>query len=117
MFRFTDSIRVYVSAEPIDFRRGLNGLLSLIEATFGHTPQAEYLFLFRDRHRKKIKAVFWDKNGFILFYKRLEDGHFQFPKNRRGKMELNRLQLECLLSGMDFMPRTPDSSTVYSVFS
>lgn len=69
MISFSESIRVYISLESIDFRRGLNGLLGLIQETFDHEPQEDYLFLFCDRSRKKIKAVFWDRNGFMLIYK------------------------------------------------
>ena len=117
MIYFDESIQVYVSLETLDFRCGLNGLLARIQTTFGHTPQKDYLFLFCDGRRKKIKAVFWDKNGFMLLYKRLEAGTFQFPKNRAGKIQLDRLQLECLLSGMNFIAPTCDKPNEYSVFS
>jgi transposase len=117
MIRFPESIQVYVSCEPIDFRRGLDGLLALIESTFGQAPIAPYLFLFCNKHRTKIKAVCWDANGFILLYKRVEVGKFQFPKNRQGKFVLNRLQLECLLSGMSFMSTVPGNPQRYTVFS
>jgi transposase len=117
MIRFSDSIRVYASFDAIDFRRGLDGLLSLIQSVFSCDPREEYLFLFFDRSRKKIKAVFFDKNGFVLLYKRLEVGKFQVSKNQHGKIELNRLQLECLLSGMSFMPETCVKPNEYSVFS
>jgi len=117
MIQFSASIKVYASLETLDFRRGLNGLLTLIQATFGHAPQDDYLFLFCDSSRKKIKAVFWDKNGFMLLYKRLEVGKFQFPKIREGKIQLNRLQLECLLSGMNFIVPKCDKPNEYSVFS
>jgi len=117
MMKFDEGIKVYVSLEVIDFRRGLDGLLGLVESTFGHAPQARYLFLFCDRSRRKIKALFWDKNGFMLLYKRLEQGKFQFPKNQAGNRVLNRLQLECLLSGMSFVSTLQKSLPTYSVFS
>lgn len=117
MIRFSALIQVYVSLETLDFRCGLNGLLARIQTTFGHLPQKDYLFLFCDGRRKKIKAVFWDKNGFVLLYKRLEAGRFQFPKIREGKIALNRLQLECLLSGMNFIAPTCNKVNEYSVFS
>lgn len=117
MIRFSDEIKVYVSLGSIDFRRGLDGLLSMVESTFGEAPQAPYLFLFCDKRRQKIKALFWDSNGFMLLYKRLEHGQFAFPKNRAGNIELNRLQLECLLSGMNFISTLPQSAQRYSVFS
>jgi transposase len=117
MIYFDGSIRVYVSLGVIDFRCGLDGLLGLVESTFGHAPQEQYLFIFRDRSRRKIKALFWDKNGFVLLYKRLENGKFQFPKNQLGNIELNRLQLECLLSGMSFASTLEAQQQKYSVFS
>jgi len=117
MIHFSDSIQVYVNLGVIDFRRGLDGLLGLVRSTFGHAPQERYLFLFRDRSRRKIKALFWDKNGFLLLYKRLENGTFQFPKNQEGNVELNRLQLECLLSGMSFVSTPPTKPPKYSIFS
>ena len=116
MIQFSDSILVYVNLSPIDFRLGLNGLLTLIESVFGKEPQGEYLFLFRDRTRKKIKAVYWDHNGFVLLYKRLEVGKFQFPKVWNGEMQLNRLQLECLLSGMNFIHANAMKANKYVVF-
>lgn len=117
MIYFEESIQVYVSLGVTDFRRGLDGLLGLVESTFGHAPQERYLFLFRDRSRRKIKALFWDKNGFVLLYKRLENGKFQFPKNQEGNIELNRLQLECLLSGMSFTSTLQTQQNKYSIFS
>lgn len=117
MIQFSASIRVYVNFEPVDFRRGLDGLLSLIQSTFDCQPQEDYLFLFCDGRCKKIKAVFWDKNGFVLLYKRLEVGRFQFPKNRMGKIELTRLQLECLLSGMSFISPPCAKPHEYCVFN
>ncbi len=117
MIRFSDSICVQVSLAPVDFRLGLNGLLMLIGEVFSKNPQEEYLFLFRDRTRKKIKAVYWDKNGFTLLYKRMETEKFQFPKLIDGEIQLNRLQLECLLSGMDFMRESALKPNEYVVYS
>lgn len=117
MIRFSDSICVQVSLVPVDFRLGLNGLLALIEPVFHENPQAEYLFLFRDRTRKKIKAVYWDHEGFVLFYKRMETTRFQFPKIINGEIQLNRLQLECLLSGMDFIKENALKHASYMVYS
>jgi transposase len=116
MMYFKDKLQVYVSLGTIDFRCGLDRLLMLIEATFGHAPQEPYLFLFCDKRRGKLKALFWHDNGFVLLYKRLESGKFQFPKHQAGNVLLNRLQLECLLSGMSFMPSVSSAQQKYSVF-
>ena len=117
MISFKENICVYISLEPIDFRKGLNGLLVLTQAVFSQLPQSDHLFLFRDVSGKKLKAVYWDTNGFMLLYKRLETGKFQFPKILSGEMQLDRLQLECLLSGMDFIRKEVKKANEYAVFS
>ena len=116
MIYFQESLCVYVHLTPIDFRFGLNRLLGLIEPCFGAHPQCGALFLFRDRRGIRIKALYWDQNGFVLMYKRLEGSCFQFPKLRSGHLILNRLQLECLLSGMSFI-QTAKKASEYTHFS
>ncbi len=117
MISFDASIKVFVSLEPIDFRKGLHGLLALIISVFNQPAQGPYLFLFRDRTARKIKAIYWDENGFVLLYKCLSIGKFQFPKNKNGEIRLDRLQLECLLSGMQFIKNNAINNAMYSVFN
>lgn len=116
MIRFSEDIKVYVSLSPVDFRKGLNGLLVLVQDVFKQSPQSSALFLFRDQSRKKVKALYWNGNGFILVYKRLEVGRFCFPRNRQGEIVLDRLQLECLLSGMNFIREKSTDTEPYSVY-
>lgn len=116
MIAFPVSLQVFVSLEPIDFRKGLHGLLALIESAFQPSVQGRNLFLFRDRTGRKIKAIYWDNNGFVLLYKVLSAGKFQFPALKNGSMQLDRLQLECLLSGMNFMRQTPFKDNEYTAF-
>lgn len=116
MIRFAEDIQVYVSLAPIDFRKGLNGLLILVQEVFKESPQSSYLFLFRDQSRRKLKALYWDGTGFVLMYKRLEQGRFCFPKLKSGEIILDRLQLECLLSGMNFIRENKLNSEHYQVY-
>jgi transposase len=116
MIRFAEDVQVYVSLAPIDFRKGLNGLLILVQDVFKQSPQSSYLFLFRDQSRKKLKALYWDSNGFVLMYKRLEQGRFCFPKTKEGEIILDRLQLECLLSGMNFIREKSTNIENYQVY-
>lgn len=117
MITFKETVSVYVSLSAIDFRKGLDGLLIMIGEVFEKSPQDEHLFLFRDRTGKKLKGVYWDGNGFMMLYKRLEVGKFQFPKIQLGEMHLGRLQLECLLSGMNFTRNNLEKPNKYAVFS
>lgn len=117
MIAFDASLQVFVSLEPIDFRKGMNGLLALIVGTFVQPAQGPHMFLFRDRTGRKIKALYWDSNGFMLLYKCLSVGKFQFPKLKNGSMQLDRLQFECLLSGMQFMKNNAINNDKYSLFN
>lgn len=117
MIAFDASLQVFVSLEPIDFRKGMNGLLALIAGAFAQPAQGPHMFLFRDRTGRKIKALYWDSNGFMLLYKCLSAGKFQFPKLKNGSMQLDRLQFECLLSGMQFMKNNSINNDKYSLFN
>jgi len=70
-------------------------------------PTSGQLFLFRDKAGRKIKMLWWDKNGFWLFYKRMEKGKLLFPKAEEAVMSLTRDQLGWLLSGLNCLAHTP----------
>jgi len=96
---FNSSIWLY--PEIIDFRKQIDGLVLLVADHLQKNPTSGQLFLFRNRSSNKIKMLWWDRNGFWLFYKRLEKGRFQFPVLNTGAMELTRDQLGWLLSGLN----------------
>ena len=92
---------IWLHPEPIDFRRQIDGLVILVADHLKLNPTSGQLFLFRDRTAKKIKMLWWDRNGFWMFYKRLEQGRLKFPSLKVSVMELTRDQLNWLLSGLD----------------
>jgi transposase len=94
---------IWLHPEPVDFRRQIDGLIILVADHLQLNPTSGQLFLFRDRTAKKIKMLWWDKNGFWLFYKRLEKGKFKYPSLKENVIELTRDQLSWLLSGLDCM--------------
>lgn len=94
---------IWFHPEPVDFRKQIDGLIMLVADQLELDPLSGQLFLFRDRSGKKIKMLWWDKNGFWLFYKRLERGRFIFPGSDRAVLELSRDQLSWLLSGLNCM--------------
>ena len=81
----------------------MDGLVILVADHLQLNPASGQLFLFRNRTANKIKLLWWDRNGFWLFYKRLEKGRFQFPGLNDQAIELTRDQLGWLLSGLDCM--------------
>ena len=75
---------VYLYRDPVDFRKASRGLAAIIEQELGHNPFSGTLYAFTNRRRDKIKCVFWDKNGFVLYYKALAEEKFRWPKKARS---------------------------------
>ena len=92
---------IWFYPKPIDFRKQLDSLVTLVADHLQINPALGQLFLFRSRKNNKIKMLWWDRNGFWLFYKRLEKGRFQFPPLGDQSVELTRDQIGWLLSGLD----------------
>lgn len=99
-FTFSESIWLY--PVPIDFRRQIDGIVIMVADHLNLNPASGQLFLFRNRTQDKLKILWWDKNGFWLFYKRLEKGKFKFPPISAETIELSREQMNWLLSGLDY---------------
>ena len=72
-------VRVYLCLEPTDMRRGFDGLFALVRDFLGEDPLSGHLFVFRCRRGDRVKVLYWDKDGYALWYKRLEKGSFRFP--------------------------------------
>ncbi len=104
LFSFNTSIWLY--PQPTDFRKGIDGLVILVADQLQLNPTSGQLFLFGVRTAKKIKMLWWDRNGFWLLYKRLEQGRLKFPSPNDSVMELTRDQLGWLLSGLDCLNHT-----------
>ena len=95
--------QVYLYIPPVDMRKSIHGLNVLL-TELSITPQSGDVYLFHNRVGNKVKAVYWDRNGFILHYKLLERGRFKLPRTMEERpIELSHEQLSWLLSGLDFM--------------
>ena len=85
---FTGADKVYIACGYTDLRLGIDGLAALVKQQFSLDPLENCLFLFCGRRRDRIKALYWEGNGFLLLYKRLESGIFQWPrKESEAKVE------------------------------
>lgn len=94
---------IFIYTQPFDMRKSINGLIVLLQETFHKNPQTGDLYLFTNRSRNKIKCLFWDNNGFALYYKRLEKGRFNYSKYITGnEITVSEQQLKALLMGLDF---------------
>ena len=101
---------IYLYRDAVDFRKSINGLVMIVEQELGLSPFADALYVFCNRNRDKLKLVYWDQTGFALWYKRLEQDKFKWPKQHSGKtMSLSSAQWQWLLSGYDVMGHQPVS--------
>jgi len=97
--------KVYLAAEPVDLRRGHDGLTALVRTRFGMDPLDGHLFVFVGRRVDRVKVLFWDRGGFVLYYKRLARGRFRMPKIPSGadRVVLDGTELAMLLGGFDLV--------------
>lgn len=97
---FTGADRVYLACGYTDLRRGIDGLAALVQSQFELDPFTNTLFLFCGRKRDRIKALYWEGDGFVLLYKRLEQGTFQWPRSESEARELSPQQYRWLMEGL-----------------
>jgi len=97
------NLRTFVCTSPIHMNLSFDRLMGVAEETFDQDPLSGHLFLFFNRQRDRIKILFWDRDGFCIWYKRLERGTFQVltTTNDAEGIELDYLQLAKLLGGLD----------------
>lgn len=103
MLKIRSGIQIYVSLSAIDMRKSIHSLSALVIEEFKNNPQSGHLFIFFNRSRDKVKIVYWDRNGFVLHYKRLEKHRFIVPKLvERMHIVITETQLNGLLAGLNF---------------
>lgn len=109
---------VYLYRQSIDFRKSIGGLSALVEQELGMNPFGDALYVFINRRRDKIKALYWHRNGFCLWYKRLEAERFAWPAHTAEVTHTLTLQeLEWLLEGFDLWSNQPHKLLKYQSVS
>ena len=95
--------KIYLCTTPADMRKGFDSLAALVKDFLGQDPLSGHLFLFIGRARDRLKILYWDADGFALWYKRLEEGTFRLPAASpdAASMELKASELAMLLEGID----------------
>jgi transposase len=95
--------RIYLCTTPADMRKGFDSLAALVKDFLGQDPLSGHLFLFVGRARDRLKILYWDTDGFALWYKRLEEGTYRLPMARPGEVgvEIKASELAMLLEGID----------------
>ena len=92
---------VYLYHQPVDFRKSYRGLSAIVECELGHNPFTGCLYAFTNKQRNKIKCLFWEDNGFVLYYKALAEDQFKWPGSEEATLTLTGQQLNWLLDGLD----------------
>lgn len=96
-----DGLQVYLARGPTDMRKSIDGLAAIVSQVFALDPFSPSLFVFCNRKRDKLKILFWDHNGFWLYYRRLERGRFKWPQGPATEtLAISRRQLQWLLDGL-----------------
>jgi transposase len=97
MLSLPPSVRVFVCTTPTDMRKSFDGLCTLAQSVLKQDPFSGHLFVFLSRRRDRVKILYWDRSGFCVLYKRLEEGTFRMPE--RG--EIGARELLMVLEGID----------------
>ena len=95
-------VRILVATQPVDFRKGHDGLAALVQSALQDDPFTGTVFVFRAKRADRLKMLFWDGTGLVMAYKRLEETTFTWPAITDGLMTLNRAQFEELFAGLDW---------------
>jgi transposase len=102
MKMFVDTGAIYLHRDVVDFRKSINGLVTIVEQEMALSPFSDALFVFCNRNRDRVKVLYWDKTGFCLWYKRLEKEKFKWPRQHNAAiMMLTDTQWDWLLCGYD----------------
>ena len=95
-------VKIFLRPGTTDLRKAVNGLTIIVQEAIKQDPFSGSVYLFCNRGRKLLKAVYWDKTGFWLSQKRLEKSKFPWPQDESETRELTSEELQMLLDGIDF---------------
>lgn len=101
MLSLPSALRIFVAVEPADMRKGFDGLAQLVRDVIAQDPLSGHLFVFRNRRRDRVKILYWDRDGFAIWMKRLEKGTFHFPEAKQGRIEVTPAEMAAVLEGID----------------
>lgn len=96
---------IYIVCGYTDLRRGIDGLSAIIEQKFSLNPFQNILFLFCGRRTDRIKGLIWEGDGFLLLYKRLENGKFQWPRTEEAARKIDLQEFRWLTEGLTLDPK------------
>jgi transposase len=106
MLSFPPAVRIWLALAPADLRKGFDALAELVRQHLRDDPLSGHVFVFRNRRSDRIKLLYWDCDGYVIVYKRLEAGTFRFPTAAEGQagVTFNSItgRRRCLWSSISF---------------
>ncbi len=106
MLSLPPAVRIFVATAPTNMHLSFDRLAALARDVLAQEPLSGHLFVFPNRLGDRVKILFWDRSGYCLWYKRLEQGVFHFPRAPATHVELDAADLTLLLDGIDLAPAT-----------
>ena len=105
---------IFLHRHPVDFRKAINGLSLIVQEELTLDPYGNSLFVFINKSRNRIKLLYWERNGFCLWHKRLEKNKFAWPLKQEGQtVEVSTQELNWLLDGFDIWRMPPHERLFY----
>jgi transposase len=101
MLNLPPSVRIWLATKPTDLRKSFDGLAELVRQQIHVDPYSGHLFVFRNKRADRVKLLYWDDDGYAIWYKRLEVGTFRFPTSEDGRVSMRATDLQMLLDGVD----------------
>jgi transposase len=101
MLSLPPAVRIWLAAQPTDLRKSFDSLAELVRQHLQADPLSGHLFVFRNKRADRVKLLYWDEDGFVILYKRLEVGTFRFPATAGQSVAIRAADLQMLLDGVD----------------
>jgi transposase len=104
MLSFPPAVRIWLATKAADMRKSFDGLAELVRQHLHDDPLSGHVFVFRNKRSDRVKLLYWDEDGFVIVYKRLEEGSFRFPAAADGQsgVSIRAADLAMLLDGVDW---------------
>ena len=100
MFALNDSQKFYFYEKSADMRKGFNGLSGLVRTGMQRNPLSGEIFIFVNKRRNMMKLLHWQAGGFVLYFKRLEEGTFKMPKSNQNQIQISYTELSMIIAGI-----------------
>jgi len=114
MMGLVEDVEIWLHRDPVDFRKQINGLVVLVEQELVSDPFAKRVYGFTNRRRDRVRLLYWDRNGFALWLKRLEKDRFPWPESGEATVVVSRRELGWLLDGIDYFRLRPHEEIFYA---